>query len=155
MNNVIKNTIKYGLEIMAILVLGTLTLTPNAAEARDRAGYYKGYSEDYVNTSFNPVSVSSVAYNPNPNTTTGYVLGANTSKSTTKTVAKAPATDYKEIKKDFSNSTANALFGADSFFPSSLIGWLLFAIFVLIIIALVRKFTGLENKYHATPLKHS
>jgi hypothetical protein len=155
MNKVMNSKIKYGLGILAILIVGVLTLA-STAEAKDRGGYYKGYSREFVDTSYNPSYATTYAYNPTPGTTTGSagaVLGASTSP---KTIAKkTDTTDYKAIKEEFSDVTANALFGADSFFPSSLIGWLLFAIFVLVIIVLVRKFAGLEKKYNELPAKYS
>ena len=152
MSKIIKNTIKYGTGLMAIVVMGLLTIAPASTQAAEKPGYYKGYSGDFTDTSYNPGYAVSNTYNPNPNN--GYVLGANTPVAK-KVVAAAPETDYKEVKEEFSNVTANALYGADSFFPTSIVGWLLFAIFVLIIVVLVRKFAGLEKKYRDTPLKHS
>lgn len=155
MSKITKNTIKYGLSIVAILVVGLLTLTPNSTEAKERTGYYNGYSEDYVNTSYNPTYAVTNTYNPNPSSTNSYVLGASTSATIPKTVAKAEPTDYKEIKEEFSDLTASAVYGEDSFFPTSIVGWLLFAIFTLIIVVLVRKFAGLEKKYNDLPAKYS
>ena len=92
--------------------------------------------------------------------TTGTVLGASTVKKTTP-VKKAVvdpclATDVgTPAEKEVSDLTGNALFGAGGFFPTSLMGWLLLAILILLIIILVRKFLGLEKKYHSTPLKHA
>ena len=65
-------------------------------------------------------------------------------------VAKAkakPAETNKEL-------TANAVFGSDSFLPSGLVQWILFAILVLLIVILVRKIYGADARYHAVPLKH-
>jgi hypothetical protein len=157
MNKLMKNTIKYGLGLTAILVVGILTLTPNNVQAKDRPGYYSKYNKDFVDTTYYS-NATYAGYNPYPETiATGSVLGTSTS-STTQTTEKvttkdSSTVDYKEIKEEFSDVTANALFGADSFFPTSLMGWLLFAIFVLVIVVLVRKFAGLEKKYHAAPLK--
>lgn len=67
-----------------------------------------------------------------------------------KTVAKAkpkPAETNSEL-------TANAVFGSDTFLPSGLIQWILFAILVLLIVILVRKIYGADARYHAEPLKH-
>jgi hypothetical protein len=147
MSKIMINSIKYG---FAFAALALMIAMPVGAQANEKAGYYKPYSEEYTDTSYNP---NPVVINTYSNNTSGYVMGASTKTVATKPAA--PATDYKEIKEEFSDQTANALYGADSFFPSSLMGWLLFAIFVLIIIALVRKFTGKEEEYLSTPLKHS
>ncbi len=106
---------------------------------------------------------------------------AKTTTKTTKTVAKATtpkttavnAGDYVLVPKsqllavnsaqvaglanvnpsDANNLTANSLF-AGSFIPHGLIGWVLIAIFILIIIILARKVFGRTKAYMAAPAKH-
>ena len=56
---------------------------------------------------------------------------------------------------EVSNLAGNAIFGSNGFMPSGLIQWILFAIVVLLIVILIRKVFGAEERYHATPLKHS
>ena len=53
-----------------------------------------------------------------------------------------------------SNMTANVIDSTASFMPSGIIGWILFAIMLLIIIILIRKIFGAEAAYHAAPMKH-
>lgn len=53
-----------------------------------------------------------------------------------------------------SNLSANAIFSSDSFTPSGIIEWVIFAILVLLVVILVRKMFDKTEKYYATPLKH-
>lgn len=54
-----------------------------------------------------------------------------------------------------SNLASNVIFGStDSFMPSGIIQWILFAILVLVIVILVRKISGASDEYHDAPLKH-
>jgi len=46
------------------------------------------------------------------------------------------------------------ILGENSFLPSGLLQWAIFAILVFIIVILIRKVFGLSNKYFSTPLKH-
>jgi hypothetical protein len=56
---------------------------------------------------------------------------------------------------DSGSSLAGAvIYGSNSFMPSGLIQWLLFAIFILIIVIIVRKIF-FKDKYNSTPLKHA
>ena len=56
---------------------------------------------------------------------------------------------------DNANALAsNTVFGSNSFLPSGLIQWILFAIFVLIIVILARRIFGAKEKYQTSPLKH-
>jgi len=57
--------------------------------------------------------------------------------------------------RNYSNLAANAIFGSNGFMPSGLIQWILLAIIILVIVILVRKISGAEEKYHSTPLKHA
>jgi hypothetical protein len=54
----------------------------------------------------------------------------------------------------YSALASNVIFGSNSFMPSGIIQWLLFAIFVLIVVIVVRRIF-LADKYHAKPLKHA
>jgi len=47
-----------------------------------------------------------------------------------------------------------AIYGSNGFMPSGIIEWLLFAIFILIIVIIVRKIF-FQDKYNSTPLKHA
>ncbi len=50
---------------------------------------------------------------------------------------------------------SNAIFGTNSFMPTGLIQWVLFAIIIVLIILIVRRFTGATERYHHSPLKHN
>lgn len=85
---------------------------------------------------------------------TGYVSGAPVANT-----SDAPDTFFpvpaSEDAQNISNLASNALFGSNSFLPSGLMQWIMFAIVLLLIVILVRKVFGAQEKYHATPLKHS
>ncbi len=55
---------------------------------------------------------------------------------------------------NYSSLASNAIYGTNSFMPSGLVQWLLFAIFVLIVVIILRKIF-FADKYHNTPLKHA
>ena len=54
-----------------------------------------------------------------------------------------------------SNLAANAVFGtSNSFLPSGIVQWVLFAIVVLLIVILVRRIFGARDNYYEAPMKH-
>ena len=53
-----------------------------------------------------------------------------------------------------SNLASNVIFGTNSFLPSGLVQWVLFAIIILLIVILTRRILGHRENYLATPLKH-
>ncbi|HEV7424520.1 MAG TPA: IPT/TIG domain-containing protein [Candidatus Paceibacterota bacterium] len=55
----------------------------------------------------------------------------------------------------YSSLASNAIYGSNSFLPSGIMGWILFAILILIIVILARKIFSGERKYHSEPLKHA
>jgi len=148
------NSLIYGLGILAILTVGAIIM-PSVASA-DRAGRVTPYGS----TEFNDVTSNDNQYNtyqgpPETATTTpttsstGQVKGATTTAKTT-----PKATEPEKVEEE-SSVTANAIFGTNGFTPSGLIQWILLAILILLIVILVRKFTGAEDKYHSEPLKHA
>ena len=155
MGNIINNRIKNGLilalSILTILVLGTVVFMPGEIKAATGKNVtYGNKNVSYDDNSY--ITNASVGVNNiYTSGTTGAVLGASTSAPATN----SSADTSKDIKEEFKDLTANAIYGTDSFMPSGLIQWLILAIFILIIIILARKFFGLEDKYHATPLKQS
>jgi hypothetical protein len=56
---------------------------------------------------------------------------------------------------NMSNLASNAVFGSNSFLPSGIVQWVLFGIFVLLIVILVRRIFGARDNYHSAPLKHA
>jgi len=92
--------------------------------------------------------VYSTATNPNPTTPTTVVVH----KKTTPVVA---TTACSTTNPNSGNTlAANAVYGSNSFLPSGLIQWILFAIFVLLIVILGRIVFGSKKKYQEAPLKH-
>ena len=174
MKNMNKNLINLSLGILAIFAVG-IFLSPAKANAYV---YYQlpGYEDSY-----NPpvarqpvVYQEPVVYQPAPvyrpapvyqaapvyqttpvyqNTTyTNSTQNDNTTNSnsdtTSTTTSKVTSSDYKKI-------TANALFGTHSFLPSGLVQWVLLAIFILVIVILLRRALGVEERYQSEPLKHA
>jgi hypothetical protein len=90
----------------------------------------------------NGASVMTVTYTPTP--------AVKTNTTASKTAASATTTNSNSAN----NLAANAVYGGNSFLPSGLIQWILFAIFILLLVILVRKIFGAEERYHASPLKH-
>lgn len=90
----------------------------------------------------------------------GAVAGATTNsqnnQSNTPNENYTNFTDVYDVKNDpYVNLASNAIFGSDnSIFPSGLIGWVFFAIIVLLIVIIIRRIHGGAERYHAMPLKH-
>lgn len=155
----------FGFQILAILVLGLII--PAQANA-DRAGYVTGYNvtrwdtnvvdnDGYnystgVNTfdpSFTPVVYSGNATAPIASKTTVV-------KKTVPVVQSGSVLGASEKKvEDDQSLVASVVYGEDSFLPSGIIGWILLAIFILIIVILARKVFGGEKNFHSTPMKHA
>ncbi len=71
----------------------------------------------------------------------------------TTSVKSVPSVQKEESKTTNTDLTANALFSGSGFMPSSIIGWLILAILILLLVLLVRK-NFFEKNYHDAPLKH-
>ena len=110
------------------------------------------YPLDYI-ASPTPVVTSTPPVTTTTSTTT-VKKTTNTTVAKTTTPAPAKVATASDVNDSYGNLTANALFGSNSFMPSGLIEWVLFAILVLIIVILVRKIYGGSEKYHAMPMKH-
>ncbi len=79
-------------------------------------------------------------------------------RKTTTTVAKTtskPVATASDVNPNYGSLTANALFGSNSFMPSGLIQWIVFAILILLIVFLWRYVHGSKEKYMTEPLKHA
>ncbi|MBI5139714.1 hypothetical protein HZA26_03855 [Candidatus Nomurabacteria bacterium] len=149
------------LGILAILAIGVLALVPKKAHA-DRAGYVTSYNStefdnDVIdNTNYNGYFGSNDNYQ---NTEVIYypskpkVVYVDRPITTTRVIT-TDEEDNAEPREEFNALAANALFGGGNFMPSSLTGWILFAIIILLIVIAVRKILGREQAYHSTPLKH-
>ena len=155
--------------LLAIFALAAVTM-PQEVKA-DRAGYVTPYNStkmkkvapnnDYITYSGNTDSYSQ----PSTSSSTPVVYSsssapkttAKSSTSKTTTVTKNTTTEDKgEVLGEQANdAAANAIFGTNGFLPSGLIQWIFFAILILLIVILVRKLMGAEDKYHSEPMKHA
>ena len=65
------------------------------------------------------------------------------------------AQNNDKINRENSSAlVSNAIFGSNSFLPTGITQWVLFAIIILIIVIIVRKLFGHSDRYHNSPLKH-
>lgn len=64
------------------------------------------------------------------------------------------SSQYEE-EENYNSLASNAIFGSDSFLPSGIIQWILFAILILIIVILARKIFGAKENYDDAPMKHA
>ena len=172
MKNINKNLIfglGIALVILVILAIGIITLPRQTHAYVYDSGYQNRtnlvYTQAPVIPLYQPINPAPVYQNqpvvyqtqpkveyvnqntyssaPQANTTTTDVSSTNKNISTGITT-----TDYKSL-------TASSIFGRFSFMPSGLMQWILLAIFILVIVILIRKVSGQEEEYHSTPLKHA
>ncbi len=179
-----KKSINYGLKVLTLLAFSLIFIPnhvfaqqalygygANNGSGNSNSGYaYSPYTNSYYNTTpyqppiytaptppTTPVVYSSGA---NPNTGNGSSVMTVTYTPTATPAAKTATTTKTATATAATNSNsgnalaANAVYGSNSFLPSGLIQWILFGIFILLLIILVRKIFGAEKNYHATPLKH-
>ncbi|MBP6883733.1 MAG: IPT/TIG domain-containing protein [Candidatus Pacebacteria bacterium] len=92
-------------------------------------------------TTKSSTSTSGASSKSSTGNNSGSVLGADNSNNTS-------------TNDSFNSLTSNALFGAGTFLPSGIIQWLLFAIFILLVVIIIRKIF-FADRYHSTPLKHA
>lgn len=105
-----------------------------------------GYSnsEYFTNNKVAPVAKTSYS-NPSSTMTSSVTENTTNSKNTVN----------DDTNNNASNLAATAIFGSNSFLPSGLIQWILFAIIILLIIIFVRRIFGARKNYEETPLKHA
>jgi len=175
MNNI--NNIKitynaiYALGMLAVLAFGLIILPTKAGAT---PGYVDGYSStvwpNYTNTvaqnnSGNTVNTTpSNNYNPstinqsnsNPNQTTSVTTSTSTDSSNiSSTSTENSEATASESNESYGDLASNAVFGSSGIYPSGVIQWVFFGILVLMIVILVRKIFGFEEKYDSTPMKHA
>ncbi len=127
-----------------------LTVTLNAADVTNPGSY--------VISVFNPMpgggtsngiffNVESVAQVTNTSVTTAPLH----STASQQTAAPKQSTDSSSE----SSLAGNAILASNGFLPSNLFQWILAAILILLMVILIRKAYGAEDKYHKSPLKHA
>ena len=106
-----------------------------------------------ANTNSNNNTQKNKTNTQNNTTTSNTQTTTNSTNSNTATTT--PSTEDNTSTTNSTNDLAsNAIFGSSSFLPSGLIQWILFAIFILIIIILVRRIFGATETYEEAPMKH-
>ena len=83
------------------------------------------------------------------------ITNTNNTYSNTNTNQAENATTTKDTNSNSSNLASAAIFGSTGFLPSGLMQWILFAIIILLIVILARRFFGADAKYNQAPMKHS
>ena len=179
LNNKKLNIVFYSFQILTILVLG-VTVSPLVTDARIVTG---GSSvTPYNSTKWNNNVPTVNQYNPGyyfyeePNVSNGYtppvVNNSNNSSTSNKTTTVNKNTSYSDTSveeentedesnktvrtsEDVSNLASSVILGSDSFLPSGLLQWILFAILIVLIVIIVRRIMRGEERYHAAPLKHA
>ena len=96
-------------------------------------------------TSSSITNYSSTQNSSNSNYNTNY---SNTSEENNS----VNASDFNE---SYGSLTANALLGSNSFMPTGLVQWIIFAILIVLIIFLWRYVHRSEEKYMLEPMKHA
>ncbi len=172
MKNITNNLIIYSLILLAFLMLGAtvIALMPQEAKAyvvesdsmengmrNVTYSFDGGVDTAEVNVRLLPEKreYETVTYTqPAPTKPTATKTASTTTKkaTTAKSTTKAVAEDTSS--RDLSGLAAGAIFGGDGFMPSGIVQWLLLAIFILLIVIIVRKIFG-EKQYHESPLKHA
>jgi hypothetical protein len=166
MKNIKNKSINYGLKILTIFAFVMIFVPFNMAAAQSN-GYGVGGGAIYGtnNTYYNPIPVYQTPVYVAPQTSIPVVYSNSTNPNRTKTVATQTAPARETATPSQSTTTpatdntgsdlaSNAIFGTAGFLPSGLIQWILFAIFILLIIILIRKVSGAKEKYQTEPLKH-
>jgi len=183
-NTKIKYGMFLGLLVLAVLAFGLTPLQTHAQVSDmiingygpgnpvSGGQYYNGYTNGYCNNSYNNCGQNYYPYyyinNPPAQTTTDYsyiptIYSTNgtATGNKNKTVTTTKNTTINNTKTntggeptDVNGLAANALYGSNGFMPSGIIGWILFAILILLIIILTRRVAGHSENYQATPMKH-
>jgi hypothetical protein len=180
MKNINKNLILSSLILIAVFALGGV-FAPTKASAEYATYRFSTPSDPnvslyptqpvyqpapvifYPDTQTNQTNTNNTSYNSQTDNTnnTNRNYSNNTTSTNTDTSNTSNNTDSNTVSNTdtsanaYKNVAANAFFGGFSFLPSGLIQWVLLAIFILLIIIVVRKVTGRDETYHNEPLKHA
>jgi hypothetical protein len=117
---------------------------------------------DYLISVFNPAPgggfSNSVNFTATPNiassTTTSKTATTKTSTTSTKKNTITSTNTKSDKETNVKELAAGAIFGYNSFMPSSLLQWIFFFIFILLAVVLWRKLYVSESE-RSTPLKHA
>ena len=162
----------YGLQILAILILA-IVISPIEADARIVAGggYVTPYGSTKWNNNISPVNqyYPGYYYYEEPTVNQGYNQPTTTSNNSSTisqtTTVRNNSTGVTETNnsneepirtgEDVSNLASSVILGSNSFMPSGLVQWIIFAILILLIVILVRRVLRSNEDYQSTPLKHA
>ncbi len=159
MKKINKKSIVSGFKVLSILAFSLLMIPAFAsADAGLNTTFqtpigYNSNNTGYTNNTYSSISTpyQPPVYQAPVVSSSPMVVTYTPARSPAVTVAKANTTP---VANPASALAATAIFGSNSFLPSGLIQWVLFAILILLIVILVRKILGAEARYHAAPLKH-
>lgn len=155
-----KKSIILSLLIIAILVAGFVAFMPDTASAEGGRNYHYGPTED---TDYRAPRVSASAsggLEGGRNMSVNYTFPVEPSYQTpvtyrnTSTRVETEPVEGEDEGDEFSALAANALFGGSSFMPSGITQWILFIIFILLLVIVVRRILGKDKEYLTAPLKH-
>ncbi len=137
-------------------------LNPNDTYRTDGGFYISVFDSAAVNGRYSnsayftvnaPVTTTNTNNNNNySSSTTSYNDTNNNYSNTSETTTD---TNTNTTDENYSNLASNAVFGSNSFLPSGLIQWVIFAIIILLIVILVRKIFGAKQNYDEAPMKHA
>ena len=168
MSKTSKKSIVLGFKILSVLAFGVLII-PSIAAADAGTNVTFGnpgsnYSTYDNGQYYNQSVYQPPVYTPPPTPAATPIVYSNETNpnvantTNTSTVTKAKSTSTTSAITTNTNSVsglaANAVYGSNSFLPSGLVQWVLFAIFILLIVIMVRIIFGAKSKYLSTPLKH-
>lgn len=162
MGKINKKSKNYGLRVLAILAFGLIFVPFNISSAaygtniNDNSTSGNSYNNTY---SYIPVQSSQTqVYTPPPAPTpTVYSDSVNPNAVSSATTAKktaAKTTTTNTNNNSGASLASNAIFGSNSFLPSGLVQWVIFAIIILLIVILTRKVFGMKEGYSKSPMKH-
>ena len=89
------------------------------------------------------------------NTNNNTYSNNNYSNTTSNNYTDTNYSNTQTTDKSYSNIASNAIWGSNSFLPSGLVQWVLFAIVILLIVILARKIFGAKESYNEAPMKHA
>lgn len=164
MSKTTTNLIVSSLLVLTVLGLG-IAVMPTKADAAPTwvPGRYNADGSytygDFYWPEKKKAAVTQTNTNTNSNTNSNNTNNSNSNYSNTQNTNGngngASNLDNSNGGQSVSSLASNAIFGANSFAPSGIIQWILFAIIILLLIIIVRKFFGGADRYHSKPLKYS
>ncbi|MFA6177607.1 MAG: hypothetical protein WC694_01800 [Candidatus Paceibacterota bacterium] len=125
----------------------------NSNDISDTDGFYINVFNGFPGGGYSNAEFFTVNKN-NSTTITSTTTNTENNINNNNTYSNTNQTQNTTTKNsNFNNLASTAIFGSNSFFPSGLIQWILFAIIILLIIILARRIFGAHAKYNEAPMK--